>query len=185
MDEIGSKRNLHEEQAVGPEVKKTKNEEPKNLENKVQIRNNAVDIQSLLTEFQMMEVAKAMTCYNRAGTLFRPPGFTMAYLWAAEEYAIKLQDNDEFEALFLSEKKEQTFQSKNFYGWHDYGGYWGLFKPTLQEVINLIYDWWLLTKPVKFFVTTRCFPSMDVNACFCPKRDKHCGETIVWWPKSN
>lgn len=67
------------------------------------------------------------------------------------------------------------------YGLHTYGGYYGFFRPDLNEVIRLalhaIKD---IDSVKKIYVTTEMHPSENVADCYDVKKDRHRAKTTFW-----
>lgn len=67
-------------------------------------------------------------------------------------------------------------------GYHTYGGYWGFFRPDLDEVLRLFFlhpelqrlD---LNTVDRIYVTTNPYPSPDISHCYDKNEDRHKAKT--------
>jgi hypothetical protein len=102
-----------------------------------------------------------------------------AYLWDRT----RRDPKDELELKFLNnfEEGSEQFRKIYLYGYHIYGGYYGIFTPDLTEVCKLIGS--TLEKSSVYFVTTEpCDISgnvtYDIRMCY---DNRHRGRTTVYY----
>lgn len=140
-------------------------------------------IEKKLPKEVVEEVFKTIRCVSKGDDeptfIFHPKNYVDGYMWNAQEGKIKSCDLDDIDRRFLL--GESIFKLTRFIAYHDYAGYHGLFKPDLEEVINLIYDWWVKEgKPQRLYVRTRPYPDNTI-AAYNSQLDRHYGQTWVWY----
>ena len=93
------------------------------------------------------------------------------------------EDYDDIDREFLGEQDSYMFTEYEDYGLHTYGGYYGFFRPDLNEVINLISrqikqeD---LSDIIRIYVTTDAHPSDNIKDCYDSETDKHRAKTTYY-----
>jgi len=148
-----------------------------------------VFLKPLLPQAKLDEMFGVIYGFTKTGDyLFKAKNMKDAYMWQDAHTPIEYKSATEDEKLLLQKfilERDDAFHTASFLAWHDYCGYWELFKPSLDDVINLLYAWWENKgKPRPIIVQTLFYPSNDVAACFDSKRGRHRGRTTVWWPKN-
>lgn len=128
------------------------------------------------TPEQIAEIMPFITCVSNQNALFRQEDPTCGYMWTKNMLARSELTPMDIDFLL----PDNGFHEKRFCAWHDYGGYWGLFKPSLDEVIGAIYEWWIAEGKPKIYVRTKPWLS-SVAASYDAEKDLHLGETEVWW----
>ena len=119
---------------------------------------------------------------SKEASLFRANNLSGAYMWSDQHSVIDSKDLTESDKKFLASR--ESFQTELFYGMHAYGGYWQFFRPDLNEVINLIHDWWVrVDKPSHVYVQTRPWPNYNARESYSVELDRHRAVTQVWWIK--
>jgi hypothetical protein len=89
-------------------------------------------------------------------------------------YDFETEENlDEQDKKFLVNK---DLKPETLFGLHNYGGYYGFFRPSLTEVIHMlntkisVKD---LEKIERIYVTTEAYPSDKIYECYDNVEDKH------------
>lgn len=99
------------------------------------------------------------------------------YLYGFEEL-----DKSEQIDLDLTFNTDPTTEIKKIYALHDYGGYYGFFRPDLNEVIHLLALQIPVTDLDKYehiYVTTEAHPSDKISEAYDNEKDKHRACTTV------
>jgi len=133
---------------------------------------------------RIQNIFSSITCVSEDWNIFTPIDATNAFMWTDENRYKPRSEWTEDDKEFLLPDRNVLFSKQDFIGWHEYAGYWGLFKPSLNEVIAQIYDFWISIGQPKIYLRTQCYPSRHINACYNPVRDQHHGRTEIWWLKS-
>ena len=102
---------------------------------------------------------------------------TRGYLYGSEKKA----NLDEVDKAFVAETT--PCEKLEFYGLHTYGGYYGFFRPDLNEVMVLISP--IITderlKTIeRVYVTTEPHPSDKGSDCYDSEHDRHKAKTTVY-----
>jgi len=102
-------------------------------------------------------------------------------MWKKEETKIDEKDLDETDRMFLK-NQEEGFVLHGLYGYHTYGGYYGFFRPDLNEVVHLVAR--VVPDPTKvkrIYVTTDTFPkSGNFMECYNNAKDMHRALTLCY-----
>jgi hypothetical protein len=120
--------------------------------------------------------------YEYRPFLFKKPDSAhVAYMWDADKNKIDEKDLDEVDRAFLK-NREEGFVLHKLYGYHTYGGYYGFFRPDLNEVIHLVAR--VVPDPAKvkrIYVTTDTHPKTGkFIECFDYQKDMHRALTLCY-----
>lgn len=111
-----------------------------------------------------------------------------AYMWHfTNEEEMKLDEIDKLLLKSNTKDLDDSFERHELYGLHTYGGYYGFFRPDMNEVINLVSS----IVPIecideidRIYVTTEPHPNSNVHNCFDYKQDRHRAQTTCYIYKS-
>lgn len=111
----------------------------------------------------------------------KPSKLNVAYMWEADETRIQDKDLDAIDRVFLKEfDQAEGIVCHKLFGYHTYGGYYGNFRPDLNEVIHLIAA--VVPDPDKvdrIYVSTQPYPSDIGSACYDSSVDMHRALTMA------
>ena len=117
--------------------------------------------------------------------------YTSGYLSRLGDDDFKNEEKKEYDATdvkFITGKdtadsEGSLLKKLVFYGLHTYGGYYGFFRPDLQEVIYLLAKTILpstLPSLEAIYVTTEMHPSDHIGDCYDQHEDRHRAMTTVY-----
>jgi hypothetical protein len=122
------------------------------------------------------DLFKKLRIYSENKLLIKKNMFD-AFTWAQPT-----TDKDDLDKEF--ERNLNNFRQESIYAYHTHGGYYGFFKPSLDEVIKIGQDI-IRTHDVVFVdtVTCDCYgePSMDIVECYDSNLDMHLGRTTFMY----
>ena len=101
----------------------------------------------------------------------------VAYLWKDEELP---EDNSEIFHIWNTTQAE--LKKVEVYSYHTYGGYYGFFRPSLDEVIKASEEY-IRTADICYITTDPCNSSGTItytgSSCYDPYLDMHRGKTTL------
>ena len=123
------------------------------------------------------KLEKDFECYyvGKKGALSKDYGYVYGFNKESDD------NLDEIDKKFVETK---TADKKiELYGLHEYGGYYGFFRPDFYEAIGLLSDKLSideLEEVDRMYITTEPHPSGDIGECFDSAKDKHRGKTTCY-----
>lgn len=103
-------------------------------------------------------------------------------MYSAFTWAIPNTDKDDIDKEF--ELHSNDFRQESIYGYHAHGGFYGFFKPSLDEVIKIGQNI-IRAHDVVFVDAITCDrhgnPSTDIAECYNSELDMHFGRTTFMY----